>query len=91
MHAHSAYNACMIQYTIRKIPDYLDKAARERAGKTGESLNTVLVEALKRGLSVHEKAPEYGDMDDLIGSWVHDPEIEQTLESFDRVDGDLWE
>jgi plasmid stability protein len=80
----------MKQYTIRKIPDYLDKAVRERAKKTNASINSILVEALKKGLSVHEEAPVYNDMDDLAGTWVQDPETDAVLEEFDKIDQDMW-
>jgi hypothetical protein len=68
----------MKQYTIRKIPEYLDRIAREKAKKTHESLNTTLMEALIRGLNANEEV-EYHDMDDLSGTWVADSEIEAVL------------
>jgi len=80
----------MKQYTIRKIPDYVDKAAREKAEKTNASLNSVLVDALEKGLAVHENPPVYHDMDDLAGSWVHDTETEAALKEFDTIDEELW-
>ena len=80
----------MKQYTIRKIPDYVDKAAREKAEKTKSSLNSVLVDALERGLAVHENPPVYHDMDDLAGTWVKDENTEAVLEEFDSIDEELW-
>ncbi|MEA1910626.1 MAG: hypothetical protein U9N32_02995 [Spirochaetota bacterium] len=79
----------MIQYTIRKIPQYLDRAAREKSKKTHESLNSVLLDALSKGLGSSGTA-EYHDMDDLAGTWVADPEIDAALASFDNIDEDLW-
>ena len=58
----------------------MDKAAREKAEKSKSSLNSVLVDALEKGLAVHENPPLYNDMDDLAGSWVHDTETEAVLE-----------
>lgn len=81
----------MKQYTIRKIPDHVDKAAREKAKKTNMSLNSVLINALERGLSVHEQAPKYNDMDDLAGSWIKDPEIDKILAEFNTIDEELWQ
>ena len=80
----------MKQYTIRNVPDYLDKAARKRSEQTNSSLNAVLLDLLHRGLGLYEKQPEYHDMDDLVGTWVYDSDIDAVLEEFDNVDEDLW-
>lgn len=90
MHAKIEYNAGMKQYTIRKVPDYVDKAARREAEKTKKSLNSVLLDALEKGLSVHENRPIYCDMDDLVGTWVSDPETAAAFAEFDTIDEDLW-
>ncbi len=90
MYAKIAYTVYMKQYTIRSIPEYVDRAARAKAQKNGSSLNAVLVDALRRGLDVGEESLEYTDMDDLAGTWVHDSAIEKALEDFDRIDPELW-
>lgn len=90
MHAKIAYTVCMKQYTIRGIPEYLDQAARKKAQKTGNSLNSILVEALQYGLEVSEHPPQYTDMDDLAGTWVEDPDIDNALKEFDSIDPELW-
>ena len=43
VHAHLAYIACMrnMQYTIRQVPDAVDKALRANARKNNLSLNDV--------------------------------------------------
>jgi len=79
----------MKQYTVRKIPDYLDKLAREKARKSQKSLNSVLLEALARGLDADSQAV-YQDMDDLAGTWVADSSIDAALETFHQIDEDLW-
>ena len=84
-----AYNVGMIQYTIRKIPKYLDQVAREKSKKTHKSLNTILLDALSKGLDT-SGIMEYHDMDDLAGTWAADPDIDAGLASFDIIDEDLW-
>ncbi len=79
----------MIQYTIRRIPEYLDLIARDESKKKHKSLNSVLIEALSKGLS-EDRQIEYHDMDDLVGTWIEDPCIDAALASFDEIDKDLW-
>ncbi len=80
----------MPQYTIRNVPDALDRRLRERARRKGISLNDAAVEALGRGLGVTESEVEYDDLDDLIGSWQADPEFDRALSAQDTIDGDAW-
>ena len=93
MQAYNAYNAGMkkSQYTIRGIPETLDKTLREISKKNGGSLNQTLIDALRRGVGLHEEgAVEYHDMDDLAGTWVADPAFDSAMKSIDRVDEELW-
>ena len=69
----------MAQYTIRNVPDYLDHELRSWARRKGMSLNEAALEAMKRGVGVSEKAVEYNDLDDLIGTWKADPYFEAPL------------
>jgi len=83
------YNVCMLQYTIRNIPEYIDRIARGKSKKNHTSLNKVLLEALSRGLDV-ESDIEYHDMDDLAGTWITDPDTDTALASFNEIDESLW-
>ena len=89
MPASFVYNIGMIQYTIRKIPDYIDRVAREESKKRHKSLNSVLLDALSKGLDADNQI-EYHDMDDLAGTWAADPGIDAVLDSFNEIDEDLW-
>jgi hypothetical protein len=94
-HYHSciiAYNACMktMQYTLRAVPDAIDRALRQRAKQEKKSLNTVAVEALARGLELDAKPAEHIDLDALIGSWQEDPAFDQAIADFERVDKEAW-
>lgn len=90
MHADNAYNAGMIQYTLRGIPPYLDSIVRREAARRKMSLNSFLVEILKMNLAGEASQVEYNDMDDLVGTWAADPEFDSVQEDFSRIDGDLW-
>jgi hypothetical protein len=32
----------------------------------------------------------HSDLDDLVGTWVDDPEFDRALEEMDQVDSELW-
>jgi len=79
-----------MQYTIRGVPDRVDALLRLRARKEHKSLNTVTIEVLSRGSGVGEEEFEFHDMDDLIGTWVDDPEFAAAIESMHVIDEELW-
>ena len=80
----------MAQYTIRKVPDSVDRMLRERARTEGKSLNEAAIEALQAGLGLSEDPVQFDDLDDLIGTWQHDPDTDQALADQDAVDLELW-
>ena len=79
-----------MQYTIRSIPEPLDRAVRDRAGRDGKSINAVVVEALARGVEVHAACAQHTDLDHLIGSWEEDTAFDRAVADFGRIDGDAW-
>jgi hypothetical protein len=79
----------VLQYTVRKIPDALDRALREWARRRNVSLNQAIVDAIKRGIGMDEEQ-EHNDLDDLIGTWQQDEEFEQALREQDTIEQDLW-
>ena len=80
----------MPQYTIRNIPDALDRELREQARRRGTSLNETAIEAIMRGLGITEDAVEYSDLDDLVGTWKSDRAFDQAIADQDTIDTDLW-
>ena len=92
--AFFAYSACMkkkpIQYTIRSVPQDLDDALRKNCVKEGTSLNSSIVDALKKGVGLSDTPALYHDLDYLSGTWVQDKACEKALKEFDRIDEDLW-
>ena len=79
------------QYTLRNIPDRLDRRLRATAAEYGASLNTAALAALSRGLGMEEGQPVvHHDLDDLAGTWVQDEEFDRAMEQLDRVDPRMW-
>jgi len=79
----------MPQYTVRNVPAGLDRALREWARRRKISLNSAIVDALKRGVGMEEEQ-EKSDLDDLIGTWQEDTEFDQALADQDTIEPDLW-
>ncbi len=80
----------MPQYTIRNVSDSLDRELRERARRSGKSLNETTLEAIKRGLGIVGTDPVYDDLDDLVGTWQQDKAFDRAIEDQDTVDADIW-
>lgn len=74
-----------MQYTIRGIPQDVDSAIRARARAEHKSLNQVIVEALRRGLSLEMPLQKKRDLADLCGSWVEDPQFDRAIVEVDQV------
>lgn len=94
MHALSHNHACIkkpIQYTVRNVSDQLQQVVRETATREEKSINSVLLEAIQRGLGYQAEPVAHDDLDALIGSWVEDPETDAALEEFGRVDASDWQ
>ena len=79
-----------MQYTIRSIPEAVDRAVRRRARREDKSLNAVVVEALARGLDLEAGPAGHADLDHLIGTWQEDPAFDRAVADFERVDADAW-
>ena len=79
------------QYTIRAVPDAIDRAVRQRAKREAKSLNAVVVEALARGLELDATPAVHTDLDHLVGTWQEDPEFDRAIAAFERIDEDGWE
>ena len=80
-----------IQFTVRGVPPRLDRALRDRARREGQSLNAVLLEALAAGAGLVWEPVVHEDLDDLVGTWVEDPAVEEALRAQDQVDPQAWE
>jgi plasmid stability protein len=79
-----------IQYTIRAVPPEVDQSLRRRARREGRSLNDVALEALAKSVGLAGEPERHHDLDELIGTWVPDPEFDAAMEYFERIDEDMW-
>jgi hypothetical protein len=87
--AGTAYIACM-QYTLRNIPPFLDRALRRLARERGASLNEVALDALTRGAGLTAERVQRRELGDLAGRWQEDPEFDEAIRQQDTVDPVLW-
>ncbi len=79
-----------IQYTIRGISPALDRCLREKAERDGQSLNTITVSLLERGLGLSAEPIRCTDLDDLAGTWVRDPAFDDAVARLHQIEPDLW-
>ena len=78
------------QYTIRGVPPSLHRALQQKAQARGVSLNALVVAALEAEAGVGAVAKRYADLDDLIGTWVHDDAVDRALAEQRQVDPKDW-
>jgi hypothetical protein len=76
-----------LQYTLRNVAPEVDRALRARARDLGRSLNSVALDALKRGAGV---GANYDDLDAFFGSWIEDSAVDRALADQRVVDEELW-
>jgi plasmid stability protein len=79
-----------MQYTIRDIPEDVDKALRAKAKAEGKSLNQTVVEVLSDGLGIRQAKRKYRDLSGIVGSLARDPEFDRIMEEQDRIDPEMW-
>lgn len=75
-----------MQYSIRRVPQTVDNAVRERARASGKSLN----EALEEGTGAFGVPRNRRDLGDIAGSWRPDKAAEDTFVDQDRVNETPW-
>jgi hypothetical protein len=78
------------QYTIRGVPPGLHRALQQKAAARGVSLNALVVEALQAEAGLGAPLKRYTDLDDLIGTWVHDEAVDRALAEQRQVDPKDW-
>lgn len=81
----------MKQVTIRRVEESWVKKAKEEAKARGVSMNTVLVNALARGLEIDQKKPvRKNNLDKFAGDSDFGPGWDKYLESLNEIDEELW-
>jgi len=80
------------QMTLRRIPDSLEKALRNRAKESGLSLNKVSIELLEQALGVDSRKNKKRDLSEFSGMWTQDDlkEFEQNTQGFNSIDPEIW-
>jgi hypothetical protein len=79
------------QYTVRSVPERIDRVLRQKARQERKSLNQVALEALATGSGVSETTVEYHDLDALAGTWMEDQGFDAALAALDQIDFNHWE
>jgi hypothetical protein len=79
------------QYTIRSVPDHVDRELRRRAKQEQRSLNAVVLDALQRALDLQARPRQYTDLDFLVGCWEEDQAFAEAVAQFDQVDQEMWQ
>jgi hypothetical protein len=82
--------AAVRQYTIRSVPQHVDRALRRRAKEAGKSLNQVALEALIEGSG--ERRRVYDDLDFLVGSMngAEAKALDREIAEQRSIDEKLW-
>lgn len=77
------------QYTIRNIPEYVDRVLRQRARSSQKSFNQIALEALIAGAD--ESVPRR-DLSGIAGSLMEDEAaaLEEEIRRQHQVALDLW-
>lgn len=85
------YSACMAQVTIRQVEEDWVVKAKALAAARGVSMNSVLIDALKRGLEVDGK-PRRSNLDRFAGDSPDKfgPDWEEAMRVFETVDEEIW-
>jgi hypothetical protein len=88
MHAESEFIAYMKQITIRKVKESSISKAKQRAREHGVAMNTVLVEALEKGLGDHSAATN--GLEEFAGDSDFGPEWDSRMEELGKVNPEDW-
>lgn len=76
-----------IQYTIRGVPQEVDRALREKAARKKKSLNEVILEELAGATTTKKR---YADFSAIVGKWTPDPEFDEIIASQRQIDWEKW-
>jgi hypothetical protein len=76
-----------VQYTIRGVPQEVDRALRTKAAQLKISLNQVVVNELTRATIGHSRKADFSS---LVGQWTPDPEFDDVIASQRQIDWDKW-
>ena len=86
-HAGIKQQAHDIRYTVRGIPEEVDRVLRRKAAQRNMSLNQVIVEELTAGTIGRRKQ---ADFHDVAGQWKPDPAFDKIIATQRQIDPDKW-
>ncbi len=76
-----------IQYTIRGVPDEVDRVLRQKAAQRKQSLNQVLLQELSDATEGRRCRVDFSD---LVGKWTPDPSFDKIIAAQRQIDPDKW-
>jgi len=76
-----------IQYTVRGVPDEVDRVLRDRAARQKISVNQLIIDELTKATIGRR---QIADFSDLVGRWTPDKEFDEIVEGQRTVDPDDW-
>ena len=79
-----------VQYTIRDIPAVVNAALRQKARRSGKSLNSIARDALTKEAELEGQTGLHHDLVRFFGSWIEDPAVDKALADQRKIDKDLW-
>lgn len=79
-----------LQYTIRNIPETVDKVIRKRAKQSGKSFNQTVVEILTLQTFGTTTPPTESNFDWLYGQNTLDDSFDDAIKELSQIDERLW-
>ena len=89
MSANAAYAECPKQITVCRVRESCLDEAKRRAKERGVAMNTVLVEALEKGLGIDEQKSTNG-LEKFAGDSDFGPGWDAYLAELNQVNPDDW-
>lgn len=82
--------------TIQDIDEATAKWINEEAKRRGVSIETLVLELIRRGISMERESSQlqaYHDLDPLAGTWSDEQATEflNAIADFEQVDEKLWQ
>lgn len=80
-----------LQTTVRGIPEDLEHQLRERARRSGESLNRTLIRLLREAVGLNTSRKKR-DLSALAGTWSQEEadRFDREVRQFEEIEDELW-
>ena len=79
-----------LQYTIRNIPEPVDRAMRKRAKLSGKSFNQTVVDTLTAATVGSSGKGTKETFDWMFNTGTLDDDFEEAIGDMSRIDPELW-